>query len=660
MISASSDVIGSVLDDRYRIDAHLADGGMATVYQATDLRLHRKVALKLMRADLARDADFVSRFQREAQSAAKLSHPHVVSVYDQGEDGDHVFLVMELVDGMTLRDCMAARGPLTVRQATTIAEQILQALTSAHQAGLIHRDIKPENVLLTRNETVKVADFGLARAITASAMSRTSDLMWGTAAYLSPEQVEHGRADKRTDVYAVGLLLFEMLTGTKAFPGESPVQVAFAHVHGDVPQASAVTPTVPIDLDALIAMATATDPEGRPSDAGSLLLELRRRVGQLSNEELDEVPPGHRTADDATQLIHPITAGAAIPDATAPVHQPTTVVPTRSPSAPGHFARTSGNRKPPSGTSTVTTTTAPKPAPRRKRRGLLLAILLVVLGAGGAGATWFYTAGPGAFTMVPDVVGQDIDSATATLSDADLDAAQSLEYSETVALDSVMSMAPAPGESVRKGTNIDLVVSRGPERYVVPELSGLTVDQARTALTEANLTLGTPTDAFDPEVPTGQILSVDPAVGAEISPAVAVNVTVSAGPEPITIPSVVGSPQDEARQSLEGAGFTVEIADDTVRDNDVEEGSIASQSPDSGTGFADDVITLTVSEGPETVEVPDLIGAQYDEAKTQLEDLGFEVSRELLADGFFGTVRFQSIDAGEEVPFGTEIVLTVL
>lgn len=655
MIPASSDVLGSVLDARYRVDAHLADGGMASVYQATDLRLHRKVALKLMRNDLARDADFVRRFQREAQSAAKLSHPHVVSVYDQGEDGDNVFLVMELVEGLTLREFMTQHGPLTARQATDLTEQILQALTAAHRADLVHRDMKPENVLLTPHQSVKVADFGLARAITASAMSRTSELLWGTAAYLSPEQVEHGQADKRTDVYAAGLLLFEMLTGTKAFPGHSPVQVAFAHVHGSVPRASDLAPTVPFDLDALIALATATDPGDRPSDAGSLLFEMRRRVQQLSDEELDEVPAGHREVGDATERIQPVNHA----NATAPVHQPTTVVPSRLSSAPGHFARTAGNRRP-NQTAIKTTVTRESAPPRRKRRGLLLTLLLILLGTAGASATWFYTAGPGAYSAIPDVVGMDIAQASAALQSEDLEVAQTPSYSETAAVDSVISMAPDSGGSVRHGTSIELAVSVGPERYAVPTLTGLTVDEARTTLIDANLSLGTATDEFDPDAPAGQILSADPPQGEEISPEVAVNVVVSAGPEPISIPDVVGSSEAEARTLLEEAGFAVEVSSETVRDNDVEEGSIAAQSPDSGTGFADDVITVTISEGPETVTVPDVIGTQYSESKTVLEDLGFEVNQELLADGFFGTVRFQSLDADEEVPYGSEITLTVL
>ncbi len=273
-------MIDRVIDGRYRVQSHLAEGGMASVYRALDLRLDRPVALKVMRPDLARDADFVSRFRREARASARLAHPHVVSVFDQGEDDDIVFLAMELVEGRTLREVVATEAPLPTRRATEIVDQVLQALTAAHRAGIVHRDIKPENVLISTTGEVKVADFGLARAVTTGSMSRTSDLLWGTAAYLSPEQVEHGQADERTDVYAVGLVLYELLTGVKAFPGDSPVQVAFQHVHGEVPTAADRVPTVPAEMDVLIRQATATDPQRRPPDAAALRRELRRSVAR--------------------------------------------------------------------------------------------------------------------------------------------------------------------------------------------------------------------------------------------------------------------------------------------------------------------------------------------------------------------------------------------
>ena len=288
--AGSTSLIEHVLDGRYRVLSHLADGGMATVYVALDLRLDRKVALKVMRPDLAKDETFVSRFRREARSAAKLSHPNVVAVYDQGEDDGNVFLTMELVNGLTLRQVMQAEGPLTPRAALDIIDPVLQALGAAHSAGLIHRDVKPENVILREDGTVKVADFGLARAIATGTSTAQTGVLLGTVAYLSPEQVERGVADARSDVYAAGLLLFEMLAGSKAFLGDSPIHVAYQHVHSEVPAPSSRINTVPAALDQLVARASARNPDDRPRDANEMLSELRRSRQLLSPAELDLRP----------------------------------------------------------------------------------------------------------------------------------------------------------------------------------------------------------------------------------------------------------------------------------------------------------------------------------------------------------------------------------
>ncbi|MGB7447770.1 MAG: protein kinase, partial [Ornithinimicrobium sp.] len=320
-MSTAPPLVERVLDGRYRVDAHIAEGGMASVYRGHDLRLDRPVGLKIMRPDLARDADFVVRFQREARSAARLSHPHVVSVYDQGEDDGLVYLAMELVTGRNLREIIHDDAPLTLKRATGIIDQVLAALGVAHRAGFIHRDIKPENVLTDAAGNVKVADFGLARAVTAGTMSRTSDVMWGTAAYLSPEQVQHGSADARTDVYAVGLVLYELLTGRRAFAGASPIHVAFQHVHESVPRVTDVVPELPSEIDAIIAAATATDPADRPEDAVALRERLSRTLAQLSPEQLDI--GGVRLPEDADRASGADEQGTA----TRPVHHATAVVP---------------------------------------------------------------------------------------------------------------------------------------------------------------------------------------------------------------------------------------------------------------------------------------------------------------------------------------------
>ncbi|MGB3828419.1 MAG: Stk1 family PASTA domain-containing Ser/Thr kinase [Ornithinimicrobium sp.] len=663
MSTAPAPLIDRVLHGRYRVDAHMAEGGMASVYRGHDLRLDRPIALKIMRPDLARDLDFVARFQREARSAAKLSHPHVVSVYDQGDDDGLVYLVMELVPGRNLREIIHDEAPLPIGRASAIVDQILQALSAAHRAGLIHRDIKPENVLTDADGSVKVADFGLARAVTAGTMSRTSDVMWGTAAYLSPEQVQHGRADARTDVYAVGLVLYELLTGMKAFGGDSPIHVAFQHVHDTVPHVAESIPDTPGEVDVLIAAATATEPADRPEDAMTLRAALARVVSQLSNDELEAVPAavdGSTAAAGSEQSEAP--RGFDI-DATRPVHQATAVVPVRPAGAEGNFARTTGNRTPkPAGTPARKGATGSS-GPRRARRGLgaFFTVLLLLIGGGGAAAAWYFTAGPGIHSDMPVVVGNPEADAVAALRSADLEATVTPSFSETVTPGTVIAASQNPGTSLRHGSTVDLEVSQGPERYAVPDLTGSTVEEATQQLADTELTIGVVTQDFDENLAEGLILRSAPTPQDDpLPPDTAVDVVVSAGPEPIDVPSVVGAEQSEAEQSVQDAGFEVEVEDEQVFDTTVPAGSVATQTPAEGQANRGDTITLTISKGPELVTMPQVIGMQFGEAEPLLKDLGLRVKREEIAQAFFGTVRFQSVDEGEQIPVDTEVTLSVL
>ena len=353
-------LVGQVLDRRYRVLSHIADGGMASVYVALDERLDREVALKVMRPSLAADETFVSRFRREARSAARLSHPNVVAVYDQGEDEGRMFLAMELVNGHTLRQVMQDEGPLTPRAALDIIDAVLQALGAAHSAGLIHRDVKPENVILREDGVVKVADFGLARAVTSATSTAQTGVLLGTVAYLAPEQVERGIADARSDVYAAGLLLFEMLTGTKAFSGDTPIHVAYQHVHSTVPAPSSRVSTVPPELDRLVALATDRDPDGRPVDANAFLRQVRRSRVALTPAELDRRPgpavrglehdlhrghaaPGRRRPRRAHRRRAGPAADPTRPDRRRPAARPTA----RAPARPTGAGTAGGGCRPP-------------------------------------------------------------------------------------------------------------------------------------------------------------------------------------------------------------------------------------------------------------------------------------------------------------------------
>jgi len=603
---------------------------MATVYVALDQRLDRQVALKVMRPDLARDETFVSRFRREARSAAKLSHPNVVAVYDQGEDDGHMFLAMELVNGLTLRQVMQAEGPLTPRAALDILDPVLQALGAAHSAGLIHRDVKPENVILRDDGTVKVADFGLARAIDTVTSTAQTGVLLGTVAYLSPEQVERGVADARSDVYAAGLLLFEMLTGTKAFIGDSPIHVAYQHVHSSVPAPSSRVNTVPVELDLLVARASARDPDNRPRDANEMLAEMRQARRGLTTAELDLRPVGIGGSAPASSTI-------ALPRAES-------LQPATAPRRP--WAERLGLRR-----------LLPRDLKGRRpnRRVALIALILLAT----AMALWFFVAGPGATTTVPTVRGLTMQAAEGALNLAHLSPKVVRAFDETVKAGVVIASDPAAGREVGQGSTVTLTVSQGSERYGVPQLGGRSQAEAEQRLTEARLTVGTISQAFSETVPQGQVISTSPTAGSSVKRATAVALVISKGRQPITIQDWTGQPANQAFKTLSDAKLKVDATKQDWSDT-VPKGSVISQTPATGTLFQGDLVTLVVSKGPQFVVVPDVFGRQEGEARSILEGLGFTVKIDRIAGGLFGTVRFQSIPSGTPAPTGSTITLSVV
>lgn len=708
MSATSTELLGRIVDRRYRIERVVARGGMATVYAAADLRLHRTVALKVMRPDLARDTAFIDRFRREARAAARLSHPNVVGVFDQGEDGDDiVFLAMELVPGRTLREVIAEEAPLSVREAVALLDPVLAALAAAHESGLVHRDVKPENVLVGAAGTIKVADFGLARAVGSGHSTVISnDHTWGTAAYLSPEQVEHDSADARSDVYSAALLLYELLTGAKAFPGDSPIQVAYQHVHGQVPRAADLVPSVPAEMDALIQWAAATDRGTRPADAGEMRTALLAAVSQLSEEELSGRAPRDPAGDaDATALLDrdgtrtergaPQSPGSvgprrdstpddqeALTEATRPIRPERTRMVPRTTTHPGQYARTTGNRsaKAAKDTSGATrdsrrrsgrgpgavdrTDPIPTAVGRRRRRrrvaGWVLGVLLALISVTGATAAWYFTVGPGVHSTTPDLLDLPSAQARAELEALQLRPALLEDYSETVTADRVVSQDPAPGTDLRHGSDVVVVISLGPERYEVPALVNRTEQDARLLVEDANLEWGDPQTDYSEAIPEGQVISVEPEVGSPQPPGTEVVATLSSGPRPIDVPSVVGDTEEQARQTITGAGLTMVVAPDRVNHASIPAGSVVSQDPADGTLTAGGQITVTISDGPELVEVPNVFASRYDTAAEELEELGLVVEREDISGGVLGVVRSQSIGSGELVPVGTVIVLSVV
>lgn len=625
-------IVGQLLDGRYRVDARIAVGGMATVYRAMDTRLDRVLALKVMHPALATDASFVERFIREAKSVARLAHPNVVAVFDQGAQGAYVYLAMEYVAGCTLRDVLRERGALQPRAALDILEPVLAALGAAHRAGYVHRDMKPENVLIGDDGRVKVADFGLVRAVGSD--TNTTGTVLGTVSYLAPEQIEHGTADTRTDVYACGVVLYEMLTGAKPHTGDTPAQVIYQHLNEDVPAPSAAVPGLAAELDELVASATARNPEARPFDAVALLAESRTARATLTDGQLDAVPPqalaeAHDVAEDRTSVIRRVL----------PVDQ-------------GTAHHTSRLEMPPP--------LPPEPArsgPRRggPRRGMLAAIVAVLLVLGVGAGVWYINSGQ--FTRVPSLLGQTEKAARERLSDSGLELkGVDRAYSDDVDRGKVISSDPKSGARIRGNGSVKIVVSRGPEIVKVPDVRGTGPAEARRALKKVGLVPGMVTKEFSEDIGQGEVIRTDPGAGAERHPDSAVALVVSKG-SPVDVPDLTGLSVQEATDALDEEGLKAEVLPGRVNSPEAA-GDIARQSPGGGTrAAAGDTITLTVSKGPRMVDVPDVTGKDVDEATRLLKDAGFEVEVDRPFLSFSDTIASQSVDGGDRAPEGSTITI---
>ncbi len=631
----SDAVVGRLLDGRYRVGERIARGGMATVYQGLDTRLDRPVALKVMHPGYADDQEFVARFAREARSAARLSHPNAVSVFDQGEDDGTVFLVMEYIEGRTLRDLLRERGRLTVSEAFDVMEPVLAALGAAHEAGIVHRDIKPENVLLADDGRVKVADFGLARAASAAGSSQaTQGVLIGTVAYLSPEQVERGVADARSDVYSAGIVLYELLTGSPPFTGESPMAVAYRHVHDDVPPPSAVRPGLHPAVDALVTKATRRDPDERPADAKRLLLamsEVRRRVPAEELSTPISEAPIQNTSNDTLVVALPVTATAQAPQA-----------PRSGPGAVG----------PPS---------AGPPKSARRSRGWKIAIallLLLALAVGAGWASWWY--GEGRWTTTPAVLGLTEQQATAKLTEAGLQVATAQPvFSETVKAGEVYRTDPEPTARIEEGGTVTLTLSKGPERFDVPKVVGKPRADAEKSIKTAGLAVGKVSQEYSDTVAKGDVIRTDPKAGASLRADTAVRLVVSRGVRPVTVPNLEGQEVTAAEQSLLGIGLKPKVTGDAFSSK-VPKGSVVTQTPNGGQLPKGSVVELVVSRGPKLFPVPDVFGESTSNATKILEKAGFKVKVFKIFGGAFNTVRSQSPGKGSMVPKGTVITIRIV
>ena len=648
-------VVGLVLEGRYRLEERLARGGMSTVYAATDLRLHKTVAVKVMAEHLAHDPTFVDRFTREARAAAMLSHANVVGVSDQGSDQGLVFLVMELVRGRTLRDLLQARGRLTVAEAFAVLEPVLAGLTAAHRAGIVHRDIKPENVLIGQDGVVKVADFGLARAVVGTGQtSQTGGVLIGTVAYLSPEQLERGRADARSDIYAAGIVLYEMLTGHPPFGGDTPLAVAYQHVHHDVPAPSAEVPGLPWAVDELVARTTRRDPGGRPLDAGAFLAELTHVRKDLGIEPVP-VPTGRSTAGPGT--LRPTNRPTRPRHPSDPM---TEVLGGRSDRA-GRTSMLPGMGAGPTMNVNGRRPAVDRPRPgvpqhiRRRRARFAVAVILLLAITIGAIGWWL---GSGRWTVIPELVGKEQGTAIDLLQEAGLDPDCCEEvWSEEFPAGAVMSTEPAPGEAIR-GTDVRLVVSKGPERFVIdPALVGKPREEVEAALQASLPVQVTFGEQYDDTLAAGLVIGFEPAAGTELRRDQVVKVVVSLGHSPVEVPDVTGQSPEQAQANLEALGFTVERGEDG-RSASVDVGEVMAVTPGPGDGAQEygSTVTITVSAGVPLVTVPDVTGKKADDATAILEAAGLKVD----ATSFFGNkVRQQVPAAGEVVEQGTTVKILV-
>lgn len=633
-------MVGRLIDGRYQVRSRIARGGMATVYLATDLRLERRVAIKIMHSHLADDSQFKERFIQEARSSARLAHPNVVNVFDQGQDSDTAYLVMEYLPGITLRDLLQEHGKLTTEQTFDVLEAVLSGLSAAHKAGIVHRDLKPENVLLADDGRIKLGDFGLARAV--SANTATGAALLGTIAYLSPELVTRGVADARSDIYAVGIMMYEMLTGEQPYKGEQPMQIAYQHANDSVPTPSSKNPKIPAELDELVLWATERDPEKRPRDARVMLDQLLAAQSILQSDNTTGSTVALRTmvlptaqeakpSNDATQVLRPVArhrTGPVVPDSA-------TTLATRS--------------------------------KKRRARGWWLFVLVLVLAGGAAGTGWYFGAGPGSQIKVTSVAGKSVAEATAAL-EADgfvVNPKNGKAFSTTVDKENVVQTKPASGTVVVKGQKVQLLISQGPEQLPVPNLVGKTEPVAKIGITDARFTVSdSPTRfQFDSKAPKNTVISMLDAngkalkAGALYSDQQPIQLVVSSG----AVPNVVNDSLKTAQRKLSAVGLTGESGSQAYSDT-IPEGNVIKIDRDTSKVLTpNSTVQLVISRGQQKVVIPSIIGLTWYEAKPMLKEAGFtNLNYNAIADGAPGLAKVQNVDpgVGQSVTKDTEISIS--
>jgi len=598
-----SDLTGNLIDGRYQLLRQMDAGGMATIYEAIDTRLDRRVAVKIMHAHLAQDEQFVERFIREAKAAAALSHPNIVAVQDQGWNQSGipaVFIVMELVDGHTLREYLNERGKIAIADGIKFLLPVLSALGAAHRLGIVHRDVKPENILVSKEGRIKITDFGLAKgAMIGSTMTAESSVILGSVSYLSPEQVSRGIADSRSDVYSAAITAFEIFTGTKPYEGEEPIQIAFMHVNSRVPRISSLVPDVPKALDDLIFAATSVDPDERPRDC------------QIFHSQLLAI----------SQALNP-----AAPQMSLELDIPIAPMRSKKKKSRGKFAqmteRISLTLPAAAAKETTVEVRERKKVSKRVRRNRWIAAgLAVLLGI----TTWWVLIGPGASVKFPSVVGTTTEQANSTLTALGLKTVVIEErFDEDIAKGKVISTDPFAGDSIALGGTVNLVVSKGAERYTIPSLLKLTPEAAVNLLAKSPLKVGEITEVFNASIPKGFVISSNPAQGAKVKRDTVVDLVVSKGIETFNLASFVGTNGEEALNELTAAGFDVTTT--YTFDEKAMPGEVISQQPAAGAPLPKGAaVEIFVSKGSAFVYIPNVMRYTQERAVALLEDLGLKV-----------------------------------
>ena len=632
-----SDLTGELIDNRYLLQRLIASGGMATIYAGIDTRLDRPVAVKIMHAHLANDEAFVSRFIKEAKATAALSHPNIVSIQDQGwnEGGPPaVFLVMELVEGSTLRDFLNQQGAVSIEQMFQLMTPVISALAAAHKIGIIHRDIKPENILISKDGRVKVADFGLARNMAiGQTMTVESSVVLGSVSYLSPEQVQRGVADARSDIYAVGIVLFEMLTGGKPYEGETPIQIAYRHVNDRIPTLQSIKSDIPITISDLVHAATAPNPDHRPKDAEELLNKLREIQAQIDPKkrqmslELD-LPP---SMTKSVAKRGKVSVGSALEG----LKEKTSQLISTKPIKVSKPEDSIGTKK-------------RKVSKRVKRNRIIALLLLIGLVFGG-----FRLLNIGKIS-VPSLVGMSQTEASKSLEPLGLDLEIIEEvFSEDIPKGRVIASEPGGGGKISPDKKVGLILSKGQERILIPRLNGLTPDVASAQLSSLGLTVGEINEIFDMKIAAGYVIATEPKETMAVKRKTIVNLIVSKGIEQISLQSYVGKGGEQALSELTEMGFDVDAV--YKFSDSVFKGQVISQSPEKmesiGKGSK---IDLTISKGPEFVFVPNVLGKNKNDASLDLENLGLRVKIK-----GSGKVNNISPAIGAKVKQGAVITLTL-